>query len=381
MRALSNGYFAEVDAANDATWRASIVAFRDANLYQVWQGTSVGDRSVGVSRLVLKKNRQVVAAAEIRLFLVPVIGKGIAYVRWGPLWRRPSDPHDADPLEHFRQVIRALRNEYVSQRQLVLRLNPRLFIEEHGDCTKILTDEGFSSLPGKVAERSLIMDLAPSLVELRANFDKKWRNCLNKAERGGLTVVRGTSISLFDEFKCIYTEMLRRKRFAPAADIERHRARQASLPPDLRMGILIARDRGVACAGAIYSALGDTAIYLFGATNESGMRTAGAYLVQWELLKTLKERGIRTYDLHGINHELNPGTYRFKKGLAGKTGKEVTFVGPSQAFERSISNHTLLLADRIYRRLQAPIWLRQSQSLKHANPHRGSGSNVGETTV
>ena len=35
----------------------------------------------------------------------------------------------------------------------------------------------------------------------------------------------------------------------------------------------------------------------------------------------IKEKGLRYYDLNGINPETNPGTYHFKRGLAGKKGR------------------------------------------------------------
>jgi hypothetical protein len=83
------------------------------------------------------------------------------------------------------------------------------------------------------------------------------------------------------------------------------------------------------------------------------MRTSAAYLLQWETVRLLKTRQIRYYDLHGINPNLNPGTYHFKKGLAGKTGREVNFIGQVQAFEGSIANYSLLLIDRWRNRMRA----------------------------
>jgi lipid II:glycine glycyltransferase (peptidoglycan interpeptide bridge formation enzyme) len=381
MRPLLSGYCPEIDTVDDATWVASIASFSDANLYQLWSHGSAFEGFGGVSRLVLKKGNQIVAAAELRLFVMPVAGYGVAYVRWGPLWRTTGDTNSPDSLEHFQQVIRAMRNEYVNRRKLVLRLNPRLWVEDHQDFGAILTDEGFSTLTGSAVEKSIVMDLTQSLERLRAGFDKKWRNCLSKAERGELTVVRGTSLALFEEFSTVYGEMLRRKRFVPSADLEKHRRLQVALPDHLRMGIVVARDQGVACAGAVYHALGETAVYLFGATNESGMRTAGAYLVQWELLKALKERGTRVYDLHGVNLELNPGTYRFKKGLAGKAGREVTFVGQRQAFLPSVANCSLLLGEKVFRMIRSSDWLQKWKRSMPVENQLKNRSGLTETTV
>jgi GNAT acetyltransferase-like protein len=344
IRPLSSGYSAEVGTIADDRWFEITQTFADANLYQVWQSGVAPRAFPGVGRLVLLKDGTAVAAAEVRLFTLPRTSVGIAYLRWGPMWRRRGA--ETDP-EHFRQALRALRNEYVGKRGMILRLNPRLFVEEHAACERILAEEGFSERgSSSQAEKTLVMDLSPSLEELRAGLDKKWRNCLSKAERGGLTVTIGTGPELFREFGGIYSQMLERKQFAPTADFDAHVRLQGLLPESAKMTVIIARADGEPCAGAICSAMNDTALYLFGATNDAGMRTCGSYLVQWEAVKLLRQRGVREYDLHGINVVANPGTYTFKKGLAGRDGREVTFVGQRQALTPSLVSSFLLLGEK-----------------------------------
>ena len=345
IRPLAAGYRVEVDAVDDATWWALASGFADANLYQVWEHESSRGRFTDTSRLVLKKGDEVVAAAEVRMFRLPPTSRGIAYIRWGPLWRRTA----GRDLECFRQAILALKNEYVFRRHMILRMNPRLFVENDQHCVQVLVDEGFSSVADLPTDRTLLMDLTPGLDELRRGLDKKWRNCLSKAEKSGLTLVTSRENDLLDEFMVLYDEMLQRKQFAPSADIQKHRRIQRALPDALKMHVILAREDGQVCAGAIVSALGDTGVYLFGATNDRGMRTSASYAVQWEVLKLLKSSKIKAYDLHGINPETNPGTYHFKSGLAGKNGKEMTFAGQVQAFEASISNYLVLFAERIRR--------------------------------
>jgi lipid II:glycine glycyltransferase (peptidoglycan interpeptide bridge formation enzyme) len=140
--------------------------------------------------------------------------------------------------------------------------------------------------------------------------------------------------------------MLQRKRFTPQADVQRHRRLQQDLPEHLKMRVVIASHGGNPCAGAIYSALGDTAVYLFGATDDLGMRTCASYQVQWEIVRSLKQAGVNGYDLNGADPALNAGTYHFKRGLAGKRGAEVTFAPHFQAVHASLVNQTLLLVDR-----------------------------------
>jgi hypothetical protein len=75
--------------------------------------------------------------------------------------------------------------------------------------------------------------------------------------------------------------------------------------------------------------LGDTCVYLLGATSEAGLETRAAYLLQWNTILLAKERGIRWYDLGGVDPEGNPGVYHFKRGVGGD---EVIPPGP---YERS----------------------------------------------
>jgi hypothetical protein len=334
-----------------------VAGFEDANLYQLWHHATGPQQLAGVSRLVLRKDDEVVAMAEVRLFQVPLTKHGIAYIRWGPLWRVRS--RRPDP-EIFRQAVRALVNEFVSRRGMILRLNPRMFTGEEGECVRILEEEGLSREEPDTEKRTLVIDLAPSLEDLRKSLDKKWRNCLSKAERADLTIATGTSVELFQEFAGVYNRMLSRKQFAPTASIAKHLRIQKRLPDNLKMSVVLARQAGKACAGAVYSSIGNTGVYLFGATDEIGMQTSGSYLVQWNVLKHLKEIRIQHYDLNGINPDSNPGTYHFKKGLAGRNGADMTFAGQFQAFDASMANRSILLIERLRHRVSATA---QSASL------------------
>jgi hypothetical protein len=336
--AIDNGFDVLVDRIAPDTWYAELAKFSDASLYQVWNSGS------DVSRMLIRREGHVVAAAEVRLLSLPVIRGGIAYVFWGPVWKRKWLAPDSSV---FRQAVRALRREYVEKRGMILWINPRLWIEADHDCLEILRLEGLERSASHATKRSLIVDLSPSLDDLRKDLDKKWRNCLSKAERSGLTIDCGTDVRLFDEFVPLHDQMLARKKLAPESDIQKYRKAHLALPPAFELQTVLARSNGAVCAGAIYSAAGDSAVYLFGATGEDGMRTSASYLVHWTIIQQLKARGVRYYDLNGINPETNPGTYHFKRGLAGKSTQEVTFFGQFQAFAPSPANQCLMLLGRL----------------------------------
>ena len=269
-RPLEKGYHADIDTVDVHEWYDQVAGFRDASLFQLWHHGSGQRGFAGVSRLLLRHDGDVVAAAEARLFRLPLVGRGIAYVLWGPICRHPTR---ANP-QAFGQAIRAMRNEYVKRRGLVLRIKPRLLAEQHANDLRALTVEGFSPVEHAPQGRSLIVDLGPDIEQMRRDLDKKWRNCLSKAERSGLGIQSGTGLDVFDQFVGIYQRMLDRKQFVPSADIRKHRRIQQELPERFKMQVVLATLEGAPCAGAIYSAIGDTAVYLFGATDEAGMRTS-----------------------------------------------------------------------------------------------------------
>jgi lipid II:glycine glycyltransferase (peptidoglycan interpeptide bridge formation enzyme) len=111
--------------------------------------------------------------------------------------------------------------------------------------------------------------------------------------------------------------MRKRKAFETTVDVEEFARIQESLPESHRMRVFICEDKGLPVAGLVASAMGDSAIYLLGATSDAGLKSQGAYLLQWTLIQWLKESGVRWYDLGGIDPIGNPGVYAFKKGFSG----------------------------------------------------------------
>lgn len=352
MKKINNQYIAEVDQTNSKAWYDLIKLFDDANLYQMWSYDACRYGDKGISHLVLKRRQIEVAAAQVRIMRLPGLNKGIAYIRWGPLWRLSGQSEDH---EVFQQAVRALRNEFSVRRNLLLRIYPMAFRGDHDVLEEILIEEGFALHEEDRFDRTLILDLTPSISEIRASFDDKWRNHLNRAEKNGLEMIMGGEDYLFERIKPIYNEMVRRKGFEATVDIEHLRKIQKDLPNKYKLKVFLCLMNGELCGGAIYSAIGTTGMSLVRATTELGMKTRAAYLIQWEFIKWLKEAGFQIYDLNGINPETNPGTYKFKKGLAGKKGKDVHFLGRYQVSDDPWSSwivHCGEIAFSLYRRLR-----------------------------
>jgi lipid II:glycine glycyltransferase (peptidoglycan interpeptide bridge formation enzyme) len=248
-------------------------------------------------------------------------------------------------------MARALLEEYVCKRRLLLQVLPNAFV---GTPRCALFESAFSSFTPEPrisanTHRTFILNLRPPLDELRRNLDKKWRNQLTRSEKNGLKIVAGNGSDEFRRFSQMYEQMRERKAFESSVDIEEFGRIQEDLPQTHRMRILICEQDGIPVAGMVASVMGDSAIYLLGATSTSGLNSKGAYLLQWTMIQWLKENDISWYDLGGIDPERNAGVYHFKSGLSGADLCQITPLVASNSVISSAIVRVGLAANRMVR--------------------------------
>jgi lipid II:glycine glycyltransferase (peptidoglycan interpeptide bridge formation enzyme) len=314
---IAAGFAVYVDKASPTEWSELLSRFDDASIYQSWAYGSVHWGQRQLSHLVLEQESNVVAMAQVRLVQLPLIQKGIAYIRWGPLCRSRRERLDPKILSH---VTQAIKKEYVERRGLLLRMLPPVF---ENDSFAESWEATWSSLGiGKIEKaqgyRTMRVDLDLALDDLRKNLHQRWRNYLKSAEKGGFSVREGTAIEFYDQFLTAYQEMMARKRFETTVDVHEFRRIQLELPEQLRMQVFLCERDGKLLNALVVAAAGDTGIYLLAATSNEGLDAKGAHLLQWRAMEWLKARGCRCYDLGGINQERNPGVFQFKSGLGGR---------------------------------------------------------------
>jgi len=312
---LSSEWQVEVDRVTPAEWSAMLDLFEDGNFYQTFAYGAVRWGQKNLSRLVLKRKGEIVAIAQLRIVRPANLRLGMAYLRWGPIIQRRGTDLQSEIVQ---RMVRSLEEEYVRRRNLLLQIVPNAF---EGSPRAQLFKEAFSGFTarraGPKSYRTFVLDLTPSLEQLRRSLDKKWRNQLNAAERNGLDVVALPANEAYEAFGRMYKQMRTRKTFDTTVDIEEFGRIQEQLPETQRMRILICLREGCPVAGLIAAVMGDSAVYLLGATSDEGLTAKGSYLLQWRLIQELKQKGVKWYDLGGIDPDKNPGVYHFKKGLSG----------------------------------------------------------------
>ena len=157
----------------------------------------------------------------------------------------------------------------------------------------------------------------------------------NKAEKNDLEIIEGYSDDLYEGFLNLQSEMQDRKKYSPGVSYHEFREIQKALPEHLKMKIMVCKCEGEPMSAVVCTGIGDTGIYLFGATGTKGMKSKGAYLLHWRAMQWLKGNGCRWYDLGGINPENNPGVYQFKSGM---TDMDVCHIGPYEVCNRPLSS-------------------------------------------
>jgi hypothetical protein len=306
----------EVDGQTDESWGGVLSSFADASIYQTWAYGSVRWGAGCLSHLVLRRGGRIAAAAQVRIIRMPVLPTGVAYLRWGPLFQPKGAPPDSRVLG---KMLECLREEYCRRRGLVLQVIPQVLPESARDTdyAETVARCGFRPHPGLPPYRTIMVDLEPGEEVIRKRLDQKWRNQLNASEKKGLEIQVTADRSAYQEFLRLYEIMRAAKRFDSNVDVGEFGRIQDKLAADEKMTMFLARKDGEVVGALVCSLMGDTAIYLLGATNERARDLKASYFLHWQAMMWLKRHGALHYDLGGIDPAENPGGHHFKSGFGG----------------------------------------------------------------
>jgi lipid II:glycine glycyltransferase (peptidoglycan interpeptide bridge formation enzyme) len=177
------------------------------------------------------------------------------------------------------------------------------------------------------AYRTLLLDLDRPLDDIRKGLAQKWRNCLNASEREGLSVRWASDSKAFSQFRVNHESFVESKAFVVDLDANFYESVRNQTNNDAALELALVEVDGRPVASHLGSYLGDTAVYLLGFTEDVALSKKAAYFLHWEVIKRAKQRGMKWYDLGGIDPEENPGVFKFKSGFSGI---DVSAAGPMQ---------------------------------------------------
>lgn len=329
-------------------WNNLLTDFVDENYRQLYEYSEFAShRMHALSEYVsIQQQDKILGIANVRIKLIPFTSTGIALISGGPLISNRKRLKNEEINYSLNACLVALKEEYVNRRRLLLRI---VCPPERPDAISIqnmiFETSGFKKFNSKNEYRTILLDISTPSDVIRKNLSQKWRNILNKSEKNDIKVIQGKDISYFDQFITLYKNLVERKKFNVDMTPSSFREIQRHLPEDKKFVVHLALVDGQPVAGHIGSYIGDTAVYLFGAANEYGLKVNASYLLQWHAINFAKLNGSIWYDLGGIDPIANPDVYRFKQRMGGF---DVTTAGP---YENSthLTRTIVHAAESIYR--------------------------------
>jgi Acetyltransferase (GNAT) domain len=155
-----------------------------------------------------------------------------------------------------------------------------------------------------------IVDLAQSEDGLWAGMHSKHRNAINKASKSDLAFAQENS---FEEFMALLTKSYQTTpKQQPNTEYLKHL--QSVLGGNGYAMIFLVRQGRLPLAAALISRFGDTAYYAFSGTESNGL--GAGTLLQWEIMKFLKRRGVKKYVLGQVAPEVDHDNEKFSVGIS-----------------------------------------------------------------
>ena len=210
----------------------------------------------------------------------------------------------------------------------LLKLEPSIetSVERLENILSLIHNNGFALDRWSLSPtRTIKIDLKKSEDELLKSMEKDTRYSVRLAIRRGVEV-RETND--FEQFKQMYFDTARRKKFWPAKkEIETlwkvfHKEKAAT--------ILAAYYNDEVLASTLLLFHGKVGHYQHAASAEAHRDVMSPYLLLWQVMRFLKKKGCETFDLEGIYDPRYPATKKwkgftlFKRGFGGR---EVEYIG------------------------------------------------------
>lgn len=287
-----------------ASWDAAHSA-ASASLQQDWAyGSSLMMLGVPVLRARIFQEQEPIAQAQ---FIVRKWGGlgSMALCTRGPVWFK-----SLTPAEEAKAYL-ALKKSLPLKGIRFMVVTPEVAEGQ---------PHGLSSMRRIMSGMSTVMlDLTPSLEELRAQLDRRWRHRLVGGESSEMTIHRvGTNVGQYRWVLDAEIQQRTDKKLAglpiPFFDNYVH-ARKQPAQNILTLRADLGRDRIAAMMFLIH---GTAATYQVGWTSEKGRDMHAHNLILWRGIEELKSRGIRMLDLGGVNTIRSAGIARFKMSTGGK---------------------------------------------------------------
>ena len=226
----------------------------------------------------------------------------------GPLWFSDTVPDDY--LSDFAQLFaRTFPRRFLRRRRWLPEWKNTQKARE------IMEEKGF--LPQPNTYETAVIDLTKDEEVLRKNLKQKWRNALNKAEKLDLIVQPDWQLKTLGNFLALYDEDRREKKYRGRS--ARFVETEIRFAAAFKEAVIIwAATKEDMLAAVLLIMHGNSASYRIGFTTPKGRHCNAHNILLWKSILLLKERGITSFDLGGVEAQGAGGLTKFKKGLGGQ---------------------------------------------------------------
>jgi len=162
-------------------------------------------------------------------------------------------------------------------------------------------------------KKSFRIDLSQDEQLLWKGLGQKTRNMVRKAMKNDIVASEDLNFNMLDSYYEMSREVYARQVLPPLLEIEYYQNLYSAIIKKGYGKIFIAKNtEGDAVAGAIVLIHMDKAYYLDGASFRNHSNLGTNNLLQWVIIKSLKESGVTSYDMLGGDI---PGIAKFKKSF------------------------------------------------------------------
>jgi lipid II:glycine glycyltransferase (peptidoglycan interpeptide bridge formation enzyme) len=115
------------------------------------------------------------------------------------------------------------------------------------------------------------------------------------------------------------------------------------------MSLVVAYLGGEPVSVHVSTNLGESGILLLTASSEKGYECSASYMAWWKAVLISNSRGMKKYDVGGVDFEHDPGISRFKAGMGGQ---ECSYIGGFEACTSAAVENIWAMSEKAYRMLK-----------------------------
>ena len=269
-------------------------------------------------RLVLERDGEVAGVGQFLAYNTgPFVPGGLWYCTKGPWlpW------HDEEAVQtFFAGALDIARGEGVH----TLKIEPEV-LEQQRDAKVLLAKIGFCKARYDLNQKTtMLLDLSAPEDELLARMKGKTRYNIRLAARKGVGVIEPDFEETWDTFYRLMEATAERAGYPIRRSQEYLHDNMKEMHDAGRGHLFFAVHEGTPLAGIYVYTFGKKYWYIHGGSSNEKRNLMPNYLLQWEVMRWAKRRGMTYYDMVGVPRPENLnendsmwGVYRFKAGFGG----------------------------------------------------------------